>query len=335
MSQLNGHFSDGRSAALQPAILSLGDDGRLDLQVGELRQTWLLPQLRITARLGNTPRRITTPDGGHFETRDNDALDRWLAGQRRGREQHWVHRLEQRWHWAIAALLLCVCLIGGGVWWGIPWSAKRIALALPPEVNAVIAQGTLEVLDRTFFDVSELPEPRREALRERFAPLAADHPELNLTLNFRGDGRVGPNAFALPDGQIVVTDALVELAEVDEEILAVLAHEIGHVKQRHGLRMVLQSSGVAALVAGLLGDLGSITAVASGLPTALVHASYSRDFEREADAFAVQMMRRHDLTLAHMASILRKLGEVAGEDHSFFASHPHTSERIKLTKSLE
>lgn len=330
MSRLHGHYSDGHSAARHPATLALGDEGRLDLRVGERVQTWLLPQISISTRVGNTPRRLALPDGGQFETRDNDALDRWLARQRGGREQHWIHRLERRWHWALAALLLCVALIGGGVWWGIPAAAKRIALALPPAANAAIGQGSLEIMDRVMLEPSELAPARQFVLRHKFRELAGDYAALDLVLHFRAGGKLGANAFALPDGGIIVTDELVALAGDDAEVLAVLAHEIGHVDRRHGLRTLLQNSGVALLVAGLLGDLGSITALAAGLPTALVHAGYSRDFEREADAFAAELLRARGIDTRHLASILQKLGDAAGEDHSFFSTHPLSSERLRL-----
>ena len=86
---------------------------------------------------------------------------------------------------------------------------------------------------------------------------------------------MGANAFALPNGTIVVTDDLVKLAEHDDELVAVLAHEIGHVVSRHALRRVLQDSGVMLLVAGITGDIVSISSLAAALPTLLIEAKYS------------------------------------------------------------
>ena len=339
MIELAGQYSDGRSAARHDARLRLGEEGRVELHAGDERRVFVLAQLQISERLGNTPRRIQLPGGSQFESGDNDALDRWLATQGRRGGEHWVHRLERRWRWAVAALLLCVALIGGGIRWGIPAAAEHVALSLPAEVNASIGAGTLRVLDETFVGPSELPPARRRALREAFAVLAADYPQENLRLHFRAGERLGANAFALPDGSIVVTDELVALAErhmadrdraeADREVLAVLAHEIGHVIRRHGLRGVLQNAGVATLLAALLGDIASVAALGATLPTALVHAGYSREFEREADAFALALLDRHGLRREHFASILRKLGETAGDDHSFFATHPRTAERLE------
>ena len=62
-------------------------------------------------------------------------------------------------------------------------------------------------------------------------------------------GRGMANAFALPAGQIIMTDELVELAENDDQIYAGLLHEMGHVEMKHGIRRLLNDAGVAALIA--------------------------------------------------------------------------------------
>ena len=89
---------------------------------------------------------------------------------------------------------------------------------------------------------------------------------------------------ALPSGTLIVTDAFVMLAANDDEIVSVLAHEAGHVEHHHGLRLVFQNSVVALVITWLVGDVSTLLAAA---PTALLQAKYSRDFERDADAYAV------------------------------------------------
>jgi Zn-dependent protease with chaperone function len=83
----------------------------------------------------------------------------------------------------------------------------------------------------------------------------------------------------------VITDDLVKIAKSDDEIIAVLAHEIGHVRGRHALRQLLQAAGISALAVAVLGDVSSFSAILGAAP-ALLHAKHSRDFEREADTFA-------------------------------------------------
>jgi Zn-dependent protease with chaperone function len=152
---------------------------------------------------------------------------------------------------------------------------------------------------------------------------------------FRDGGMIGPNAFALPDGTIVVTDQLVRLAKNDNEILGVLAHEFGHLMRRHSLRMLIQNSIVGAVVGWYLGDFSNI---AAGASAAILQAKYSQGFESEADAYAVRTMKLNGILPAALAHMLERLQASADKkNHSkgerpfngYLDSHPATAERIR------
>ena len=146
---------------------------------------------------------------------------------------------------------------------------------------------------------------------------------------------IGANALALPNGTLVMTDELVELAEHDDEILGVLAHECGHVQGRHALRSVLQSSAVVVVFTLATGDMSAVSAVAAALPTVLLESKYSRHFETEADEYGVRAMRAAGRDPAHLANILERLSagsETAEEMLAYLSSHPATKERIKAIK---
>jgi predicted Zn-dependent protease len=131
----------------------------------------------------------------------------------------------------------------------------------------------------------------------------------------------------------VVTDELIELADHDEEVLAVLAHEIGHVVHKHGLRSVLQSSAVALLLTAVTGDIGSASGFAAAMPIILLETNYSRKFEREADQYAFGYMKAYDFDTKHFATILEKItGDDSDDSESVFAylsTHPSTSDRTR------
>ena len=122
---------------------------------------------------------------------------------------------------------------------------------------------------------------------------------------------------------IVVTDALVELAADDREVLAVLAHELG----RHGLRAILRNSGAALLLAAVFGDLVSLTSSAAVLPTVLLRSGYSRDLEGEADAFALALLEEAELDPAWFARLLGRLEALGDLGPSLLSTHPHPEER--------
>ncbi|MBL8512278.1 MAG: M48 family metallopeptidase, partial [Betaproteobacteria bacterium] len=110
-----------------------------------------------------------------------------------------------------------------------------------------------------------------------------------------------------PGGVIVVTDQLVEVMPSEEEVMAVLAHELGHVKERHSLRHLLQDSITALMGLAIFGDVSGLTSVAVALPTVLINTGYSRDFEREADQYAFALLRATGRSPRLFASALSAL----------------------------
>lgn len=153
-----------------------------------------------------------------------------------------------------------------------------------------------------------------------------------VRLEFRASPDLGPNALALPSGIVILTDEVVALAHCDEELLAVLAHELGHIHHRHSLRSWLQSLITPVLIATVTGDLASISALAGALPTFLADMKYSRTFELEADDFAVELLDRHGIPRRHLADILGRITSADENDRGlghYLSTHPATSQRIE------
>lgn len=214
---------------------------------------------------------------------------------------------------------------------GIPLAARLVADQLPAGVVRRLSTETLALLDRQVLAPTGVAPERQDAIAQAFRLLELPAREdADYTLVFRKSDVLGANAFALPSGTIVVTDGLVTLARDDRELLGVLAHEAGHVVGRHGLRNVLQNSIVGLAAAWFIGDVSTMLAAA---PAALVEASYSRDLEREADAYAIETLRANAIPLHHLADILRRLEETHGGITAgalgYLSSHPATPERLQ------
>lgn len=323
----DGETSRGENARLQ---VHVDDTAVLICESGETR--FDVQSLDIPSRLGDTVRRIHLPGGAVFETSDNDAVDDLVRAHRPERRSI-VHTLERKWIAVITATAIMLVSGVGFVVWGVPALAKRAAFAVSTDLNDSIGQGTLELLDEAMAP-SELLEEDRDRLRARFAEITDDASEgHDFELVFRRGERFGANAFALPSGTIVLTDELVDLAEHEDEIIAVLAHETGHVVHRHGLRHVIQSSALAVVIVLVTGDLSSTSGFVAAVPTVLVESSFSREFEREADDHAVRHLVAHDIPLSRFATILQRLGdshgEQAGNFTGYLSSHPATDERIE------
>ncbi len=155
------------------------------------------------------------------------------------------------------------------------------------------------------------------------------------------------NAFAGPGGLITVTRGMLRLCRTEDELAAVLAHEIGHVAHRHGLKAIKKSrwtgafttivveagkqlggADLAEAVRAFEGAIGDVTQT-------LVNSGYGRAAEREADAAAVRMLRRagydpHAL-IAMLEEMDRRL-KPGGLD--FAKTHPDPTDRIREVRSL-
>jgi Zn-dependent protease with chaperone function len=110
---------------------------------------------------------------------------------------------------------------------------------------------------------------------------------------------------------MVMTDELVELVGRDDKVItAVLAHELGHVRHRHGIRMLIQATALSGLAAMVVGDFSTVLA---GVPVLLGQASYSRDAEREADQEAVRILKSAGISPAVMVTMFEKIAAQRNE----------------------
>lgn len=353
MITLKGFWFDGQSSAQIPAQLRITELGQV--QVCHQADKQILQQgrfcdLEVSSRLGNTPRYLQFADGQKFETLDNDSVDRANAMLNPGRWQNLVHRLESRMHFVFLTLVVVIAFGWGVVNYGVPLTAKVVAHALPQNVLTFASEQTMAALDGTFFSPSTLDDPVKQRVREHFRAAVDQHPQLNLKVLFRDGGRIGANAMALPDGTVVFTDQMVELAERDDELLAVFAHEIGHIVHRHGMRSVVQDSVLAFLLVTITGDASATAEIFLALPVILTELAYSRDFEREADDYALDYLQTHNIPSENFSQLMARLESAARAERdkasaqpkgqngekpwrNYLSSHPSTAERLKKFKN--
>lgn len=326
---MRGLLYASNSSARREVEVAVLPTGNLQVRDGRDVQSWLLADVTVEPRLAGVPAVVALPGGRRLEVEDADAFYAAVGGGR----MRWLHALEE--HWAL--VLLCTAVSIGVVFWfvlyGIPLAARVAAELMPDEVHDLIGREGLDAMDRYLFEPTELTAGRQAQLQSLFADvvtvLGNDDEYL---LRFRSSDAIGPNAFALPAGIVVVTDELVALAEDDDELAAVLAHEVGHVVHRHAMRQLIQSSVAAGLIVAITGDLGSATNLAAGIPTVLLNASYSRDFEREADESAFLYLETRGIDTAELGQLLVRIDEEAGRNPgrmTLLDSHPASRERLE------
>ena len=293
-------------------------------------------ELRISPRLGTMERIFTLPRLGQLQVADSPRLDEWLGG--RDRIEGWAHRLEKLRGAALGAALVTVAGVVVFFQFGLPWMAEQVAPLVPRAMERAVGAQAMDLLDAVHLAPSRLSTARRKELDLRFRAMVAGLPrEHDYQLAFRHAPSLGPNAFALPDGRLVVTDQLVELAASDDELLAVLAHEAGHHEHRHGMRQALESSAVVVVAGFLFGDLSGTASLSVSVPVLLLESGFSRAHEREADVFAFDLLRRTGRSPADFAAIMRRLADHHGDAGegpvSYLSTHPPSEERIRAAES--
>lgn len=292
-----------------------------------------LKSIKVSDRIGSIPRRLNLTNDSLFETPDNDAIDGLLKANNADRTG-WIAELEQfrpRLIGFVAVVFLLATLIYR---YALPALVELAVLVTPPVVPQWLSSGTLASLDQTMLSASRLSPAEQQPIREGFDKIAgfSTRGTAGYKLNFRDGGFIGPNAFALPDGTLVITDQLIRMANNDTEmILGVLAHEIGHVEKDHSLRQMYRAAGLAGLIMLIAGDIGSGGEEVLTDGAALLALSYSRGAESEADRISVDLMAKagHDpLAIGRFFKLLEeKLGDKGGTN--MLSTHPGTPERRK------
>ena len=155
------------------------------------------------------------------------------------------------------------------------------------------------------------------------------------------------NAFAAPGGLVLVTSGLLDCCQTEDELAAVLAHEIGHVEKLHGLR---------AIKTGRLGSALTIMAVEAGknlsgenlaevtkafdesindITSTLVNSGYSRKLEYEADAAGIEILKKSGYQSGALVAMLENMQKNWDPSrHDFAATHPPPADRIAQLKKL-
>jgi Zn-dependent protease with chaperone function len=333
MTSSRATYYDGRTSDARQVDVT-ADAGYVRVAGDGVSLGYPIETVELEPRLGSLPRRLDLPGGAACLVDAEFELPVVRTGANAAR---WIHGLERRWSAALAATVVLALSVWAAIVFVVPAAARRIAMGVRPSVEATLARQTLAMLDRMALAPSRLPAERRTQLAARFAGLArlAGGPG-RYTLEFRSSPVIGPNAFALPGGTVVILDELVEAARHDDELSAVMAHELGHVRERHALRGVIQSSVSGLIVAAVVGDVLSASSYAAALPAVLLERRYSRSFEREADRTAVEIMARAGIDRAHFARILLRMEGAqrkAGRYPDFLSSHPSSDDRARAATS--
>ncbi|BAT61557.1 metalloprotease LoiP precursor [Variibacter gotjawalensis] len=330
-------YFDGKSTQRHNVTLELTPSSLLvEAQDGRTLARWSYGELEQSSSQEGILRiaRMNSDSLERIEVRDPDLakaiddlsipLDRSGMTQRRSRRRVIVLAMA-----AVASLLLV------GIF-GIPALATRLAPYVPyafekrvgEAVNAQVRTVFGSKKDGAKFECGDADDEKAGlAALGRMVGRMEQAAQLPLPLRVRVIRQKQANAIALPGGYIYVFQGLIDQAENADEVAGVLAHEIGHVANRDGMRAVLQAGGLSFLFGLVLGDFvgGGAVIIAT---RAVLQLAYSREAEASADLYAVQLVEKSGGDPRALGTILKRIAGKGG-DITILANHPATAERAR------
>jgi len=142
-----------------------------------------------------------------------------------------------------------------------------------------------------------------------------------------------PNAFVLPSGKIGVTTGLLGLVQNDDQLAAVLGHEVGHTVAQHAAERYSQTAATSLVLSGVqsaAGDYAKAAGAIGGLGAQLgVLLPFSRTHELEADRLGVDYLQRAGYRPSEAISLWRLMSQQRqGSTPEFASTHPSDASRI-------
>jgi len=138
------------------------------------------------------------------------------------------------------------------------------------------------------------------------------------------------NAFALPDGHLILFSGLILEAENPAELSGVISHEIAHIELNHVMQKLVKEVGLAVLVSMTTG--GNETVIVKEILKTLSSSAFDRSLEKEADIKAVEYLINAKIDPEPFANFLYKIANNDGDLNQYFSwinTHPDSKERAE------
>lgn len=341
MAAFRARFHDGVTAAEHVVVVAVSADG-LEIKGDGLDGFWRLQDITLLFTDANVWR-LANGDARLVVDRSKEAE----AALRAARVLDPGRDALRAWG-LIGGLVALSMALGLIVFVGIPMAAEPLARATPRHVEQQLGENIARQVN-----VFMRPCKNTAAADAAIAPVVAalvqaDDPGFPIKLRFVH--QASPNALALAGGQVMITSGLLTTLESPDELAAVLAHELGHVKARDGMVALYRNAGLGILLELITGGSG-LAQQAILLGGQVTELSYTRRQEARADVTAIAMLRGAGLDPAALARAFERLrafvdAEDAEEEASgkpsvleelrvpeWLKSHPDLNSRIARAKA--
>lgn len=229
--------------------------------------------------------------------------------------------------WSLAAAFLI----------GIPYAADPMARAMPEKYRKQIADiswSQVNAFTQQCDDADEAAQILNDlAYRIMEASNVPERDEIWITIADAGF----PNAFALPDNSIIVTDELIGMAENPDELVGVLAHEIAHIEHNHIMKNVVRQIGAGIFFDVVFGGAGAGQAIAIASVN-LAGLRYGRGDESDADSRGMDYLDAAGISTAGIARMFDRFQEYEKEAGvegipTMLSSHPASHARAVAARA--
>jgi len=338
--QWQGDYFDGRTAERRSVTIRLLADGLEIVQPDRESVYWPYAEIRPVQRdsAEGCVRLERGEDPAETVVVRNEAFLAALRQSAPAEAGRFVRgQTQTRWDLTLLAIVAVVALGSLLYFWGVPAAGRVMARMLPVAWEERLAEAVIKAWapeEEQCFDEEKMASLR--AVLDRLLEAVPGSPYQYKLIVMRGP----MNAFALPAGTIVVTDALLASTDSPEQLAGVLAHEIQHVEMGHSTQGLFREFAAQWLLSTLTGDAskGSMALETAAL---LADLSHSREDEAAADREGMNLTMAAGVDPKGMIEMFEKFKKLEesmplglGTHADYLSSHPSTGNRIALLQAM-
>ncbi|HZQ48061.1 MAG TPA: M48 family metalloprotease [Verrucomicrobiae bacterium] len=229
--------------------------------------------------------------------------------------------------------LLCFAFIGLSASWMMDKIVRHAVAQISPATEKSFGDKQCEQI-KAIVEVTQDPKliGKLDAI---YAQLRVGLPDTNMTVEFHIIEDPMPNAGSIP-GHIFVNRGLFDLLNTSDQLAGVMAHELGHITQKHVFRRIVSRQAPAYLLKTVFHNSRGTMAAVARTSQFVLGQSFSREYEREADSEGWKYLVAANINPHGFIEALQRLQEFEGKNlrgSTILSDHPPTEDRVQQLES--